>query len=240
MSTGKFCWFDLMTTDVSAASGFYAELFGWGVPDHNPAYRMIVDRHGKSLGGMMAAQPGQPSAWLPYVTTDDVAGTAARVRELGGTVLVEHEAAGVGRFVIFMDPQGAVIAAIQLSNEQGAYPREKGENHLSWSDLMSTDPAAALAFYQGVFGWSSESWGDSYFLIGDEHAGGITRAHGGAPPHWLVYVNTGDTDGVVRQVVELGGRVVAPAQDMGNIGRFAVLADPTGAVFAVMQSARRE
>jgi hypothetical protein len=240
MSTGKFCWFDLMSTDVATARAFYTSLFGWDVREHNPEYAMVHDRHGRMMGGMMAAQPGRPSAWLGYVTTDDITGTVNRIRELGGTVFMEHTAPGVGRFAIFADPQGAVISAIQLEREDNPYPREKAENHISWSDLMTSDPPAALAFYQGVFGWASESWGGDYFLIGDEHAGGITNVHGGAPPHWMIYVNTQDTDATAARVTELGGRVLLPPRDMGEVGRFAVFGDPTGAVFAVMQTPPRD
>lgn len=236
MSTGKFCWFDLMSTDVPAARAFYAELFGWDIRDHNAEYGMIHDRAGRSLGGMMASQPGAPSAWLPYVTTDDVGSTVNRIRELGGTVFMEHDAADVGKFAIYADPQGAALATIQLARDFGAYPREKGEHHICWSELHTSDPAAALAFHAGVFDWKSESWGDDHILIGSEHAGSIIRSQPGVPASWLVYVNTVDAEATVAKVTALGGKVVMPAVDMPGVGRFAVFSDPTGAVFAVMQN----
>ena len=236
MSTGKFCWFDLMSTDVPAARAFYTELFGWDIREHNAQYAMIHDRAGRGLGGMMAANPGQPSAWLPYVTTDDIAITMNRVRELGGKVFMEHDAPEVGKFAIYADPQGAALAAIQLKNDTGNYPREKGENHIAWSELNTTDPAAALAFHAGVFDWKSESWGPDYILVGDEHSAGITRGQPGVPSNWLVYVNSQNTDATVAKVESLGGKVMMPGTDIPNIGRFAVFADPTGGVFAVMQS----
>lgn len=238
MSTGRFVWFDLMSTDVAAARGFYTALFGWRFDEHNPAYAMIDDGEGKRLGGLMGANPGQPSAWLAYVTTDTIDETVAAIRAAGGKVWMQHEAAGVGKFAIFSDPQGAALATIQLATDDGSYPREKAKNHICWSELHTADPAAALAFHQAVFGWKSEAWGPEYFLVGDEHAGGITRGQPGAPAHWLIYVNTRDADATAARVEELGGRVVVPPQQMGEVGRFAVFADPTGAVFAVMQSAR--
>lgn len=238
MSTGKFCWFDLMSTDIAAARAFYTELFGWDIRDHSAEYGMIHDRAGRALGGMMAAKPGQPSVWLPYITTDDITETVRRIRELGGMVFMEHEAANVGKFAIYADPQGAALATIQLEHDMGAYPREKGENHICWSELMTSDPAAAAAFHAGVFGWKNESWGPEYILIGDEHAGGIVAGRG-APPHWLIYVNSPDADATVARVLALGGTVLLPATDMANVGRFAVFADPTGGAFAVMQSAPR-
>lgn len=238
MSTGRFCWFDLMTPDLEGARAFYGGLFGWALDDHNPAYRMIRDGAGRTLGGVMQAAPGQPTAWLSYVSVDDIQQATARIREGGGRVFVEQTLPGVGSFVIYADPQGAALAAIQLARDDGTYPREKSQNHICWSELQTPDPAAALRFHAGVFGWSHEAWGPDYFLIGSEHAGGITRGQPGAPPHWLLYVNTPSADGAAARVVELGGSVLAGPQPMGGVGRFAVFADPQGAVFAVMESAR--
>lgn len=240
MSAGKFCWFDLMTTDVAAARAFYVALFDWDVRDHSGEYCMIHDRAGRALGGMMAASPGVPSSWLPYVTVDDIGGALAKVTELGGRVYMRHTAPEVGEFAIYADVQGAVIAALQPSRPLDPYPREKGESHICWSELHTSAPAAALVFYTGVFGWKSEAWGADYFMIGDEHAGGIMAGRPGVPPHWLIYVNSTDTDATAASVVRLGGRIVAPPQDLTGVGRFAVFADPTGGVFAVMQSVRRD
>ncbi len=239
MSTGRFCWFDLMTSDVASAKSFYTALFGWVFVDHNPAYTMIQDPAGRGLGGLMAAGPGQPNAWLPYVSADDLDAVVAKIRDGGGKVFMQHAAPGAGRFAIYADPQGAVLAAIQLEKDDGTYPREKSQNHICWAELQSPDPAAALAFHQGVYGWAHEAWGSDYFLIGSEHAGGINRAQPGVPPHWLIYVNTAPADASAARVTELGGKVLAPPQAMGEVGRFAVFADPQGAVFAVMESARR-
>lgn len=58
----------------------------------------------------------------------------------------------------------------------------------------------------------------------------------GLPPHWLPYFAVHDTDKTVAKATELGGAVMAPAMDIEQ-GRFAVLADPFGATFAVIKMA---
>lgn len=239
MSTGRFCWFDLMSHDLPATSTFYAGLFGWRFVDHNPGYTLITDAQGRTLGGAMAASGGQPSAWLPYVTTEDIDATVQTVRDAGGVVYARPEVEGIGRVAIFADPQGAVIAAIQLTQAETTYPRHKDEPHIAWSELHTSDPEAAYAFYADLFAWPVERWGGDYLLVGHEHNAGILRAHGGAPPHWLIYVNTQDTDATARRVAELGGHTIVAPQDLPGVGRFAVFADPAGAVFAVMKSAPR-
>jgi predicted enzyme related to lactoylglutathione lyase len=56
----------------------------------------------------------------------------------------------------------------------------------------------------------------------------------GVPPHWNVYFNVEDCDASMARAVELGGSVLAPAFDVGGVGRMGFLTDPQGAMFALM------
>ena len=73
-STGRFCWHELVTTDLAAATKFYGELLDWTFRD-NPSpgggtYRMFS--LGETMvGGAMVAPAGVPSGWLVYVAVDD-------------------------------------------------------------------------------------------------------------------------------------------------------------------------
>lgn len=109
-----------------------------------------------------------------------------------------------------------------------------------WHDLMSTDPEAALRFYQTLFGWTPRvmpigEGGDYTMLhVGDEGVGGIVpldRAHG-VPSHWIGYLTVASVDGASERTPELGGTQCVPPTDIPTVGRFAVVADPTGAVFS--------
>jgi hypothetical protein len=239
MNAGKFCWFDLMTTDVAASRAFHAALFGWRVEDHDAAYAMVHEEGGRTIAGMMAAPPGAPSAWLPYVSTDDVAATTKRIEARGGRIFTAHEAPGVGRFAIFADAQGAVCAAFQPLRDFGPYPREKAKNHLSWAELHTPDPAGAAAFYADVFGFAFEAYGPDYLMLTTEHTGGIAKQRDPGPPHWLVYANVASAAATTAKATELGGKVLVPPTPMPPTGTFSILADPTGAVLALMESAAR-
>ncbi len=113
-----------------------------------------------------------------------------------------------------------------------------------WHELLTTAPDAATDFYRKVIGWSVTTWehNPSYRLLTmkDAPMAGLmelpeeARA-GGAPPHWLTYVSVPDVDATVARATALGGRVYAPAQEVPTVGRFAVLADPQGAVFAAFK-----
>jgi uncharacterized protein len=116
-----------------------------------------------------------------------------------------------------------------------------------WHELMTPDPAAAEAFYKEVVGWGtvrSDMPGMEYTMwtAGERPIGGLMKttpdaAAMGAPPNWLAYIEVPDADATVGQAEKLGGKVLVPIQAIDQVGRFAVLQDPQGAVFAVITSA---
>ena len=72
----------------------------------------------------------------------------------------------------------------------------------------------------------------------DKGVGGmfqITPEMGPIPPHWMVYFATDDCDATVQKASQLGASVIRPAEDIPGVGRFAILADPQGAAFALLK-----
>ena len=111
-----------------------------------------------------------------------------------------------------------------------------------WYELLTSDPKQAIPFYTKVIGWGTQEFesGQNYTMwtVRDAPVGGLMQVPEEAkaanvPPHWLPYIGTPDTDATVKQAEKLGGKVLRPADDIPTVGRFAVLADPQGAVFAV-------
>ena len=114
----------------------------------------------------------------------------------------------------------------------------------SWVDLSTSDLDAAIALYTDIFGWEV----DKQDIPGGVYA--IFRVNGkdvaaaspqrpdeqGVPPHWNVYITVDDAEQTAKQAEALGGTIVAPAFDVMEFGRMAVIADPTGAVFSVTLS----
>jgi len=120
MIPGTFGWSELATRDTKAAAAFYTELFNWRTKtDDNPdmAYTefMVGDT---PIGGMMemTAQHGDaPPNWLPYVMVEDTDAIVGKVEELGGKVIIPGtDIPKVGRFAVFTEPSGAVLAVIKL------------------------------------------------------------------------------------------------------------------------------
>lgn len=111
-----------------------------------------------------------------------------------------------------------------------------------WYELLTTDPAAAQAFYGALIGWGVEKWtgaGLDYtmWMRAQTPIGGLlelpaAQRAAGVPSHWLAYIGTPDVDATAREARKRGGRIHVPPQDIPEQGRFAVLADPHGVVFA--------
>jgi uncharacterized protein len=112
----------------------------------------------------------------------------------------------------------------------------------SWTELMTTDPKAAQEFYGRLFGWKFDTMnmgqGDYHVVKTDGTAVGgimgIPPDAKGMPTAWSAYVTVPDADAAVEKCKSLGGKVCAGPMDVPNVGRFAVLQDPQGAVFNVM------
>ncbi|NYE95635.1 hypothetical protein FHU41_001885 [Psychromicrobium silvestre] len=247
---GTPCWADLSTTDFEASKGFYSQLFGWefeDMPVGNGLSYSMAKKKGEWVTGMMAKIPGMddsPSFWATYLAVDDADQAAAQVAGAGGQLLmpVDEVPNGSGRMFLASDPAGAVIGFWEAGNHRGSgLVNEPGA--VIWNELTVPDPAAVTGFYQAVVGMESSTApaGDlpSYteFLVGGKSiAGATTPAMLGVPPHWGIYFNVANVDETLEQAQASGGSVVAPAFDVPGIGRMAVLADPTGAMFSLMSA----
>ncbi|MDH3495362.1 MAG: VOC family protein [Gemmatimonadota bacterium] len=114
-----------------------------------------------------------------------------------------------------------------------------------WHELMTTNPDAAVPFYRSVVGWDVMPWEQDrsyrlWTMRGDPCAGLMELPEearlGGAPPNWMMYVAVPDIDQTMGQATAMGGMVLHGPQQIEGAGRFVVLSDPQGAVFAVMRS----
>ena len=244
---GTFCWADLGTTDAPAASRFYRALFGWTAEDRPmgaDAFYTMFQLEGRPVAALYP-QEGAPQAaphWLSYVSVACANEGASRTRALGGTVLMDpFDVLDVGRMTLVQDPTGAVVALWEPRRHAGA--GVVGEtNAMCWNELGTTDPERAGAFYQSLLDWSAETraiGAVSYttFTAGGETRAGMTAIEpswGRVPAHWLVYFSVSDCDGTVALCQSLGGGVRMAPADAPGVGRFAILADPQGAVFAVI------
>jgi uncharacterized protein len=255
---GVPCWVDTLQPDPDAAVAFYAGVFGWefsepgAMPGDPPGRYFVAQLRGRDVAGVGSqppdALPLAPS-WNTYIWVDSADDAAAAARSAGGAVLVEpFDAPPAGRMAVLADPTGAPVCVWQAGVRQGAQlVNEAG----AWamSQLRTSDPERAAAFYAAVFGWTTELFGagENAFTVfrlpgyvGGEPEQPVSRevvaamaaASGEESPRWSADFWVPDVDAVVASAERLGGRTIA-APFENPVGKSAVLSDPSGASFTV-------
>ncbi len=250
---GTFCWPELVTSDGNAAKKFYSTLFGWEVHDQDMGPDMtytIFKLRGADVAAGFKMTPdmakmGIAPHWGAYVSVENADAAAAKAQALGGKLLdgpsdvMKH-----GRLAVLMDTQGATFSVWQAKTNIGVgLLGEPGS--LGWTQLNAKDPEAAKKFYPALLGWTVQddpmpaAMGGGHYttwLKADGPAGGMMQLpkEAPAPSHWLSYFAVADVDAAAAKAASLGALTYVPPTDIPGTGRFAVLADPQGAAFAVV------
>lgn len=248
---GSFIWYELLTTDPDAAAAFYGDVIGWTAQSADQPgvdYR-IFSANGTAVAGHMAlphdaAEAEMRPGWLGYIGVDDVDAAVAKITAAGGSVhMPAMDLEGVGRMAMVADPQGMSFYVMRgASEEESTSFAPMKDGHCSWNELVTTDQAAALAFYTDQFGWEKGDampmgeMGEYRFI---DHGGGMigavmTRLPGGSPPMWRFYFHVPDIDAAADTIKTTGGAIVyGPVEIPG--GEFAVNAtDPQDAAFGLV------
>jgi predicted enzyme related to lactoylglutathione lyase len=247
---GKMVWADLVTPDLAAAEKFYGGLFGWtfhriraGSSDYAVA---MLD--GRPIGGMMQkpipSGERHQSAWLTFMAVGDVDGVKRVATAHGAKVLADSRNYPMrGRQCVLSDPEGAVFAILASSSGDAPdYLPVSGE--WIWSSLHAKDAGAEAAFYQELFGYDVfELQGDDglehLILSNDDYARASANTFAGTSshrhPHWLNYVRVDNAADITAKVLAMGGRVLVEPHADRHGGMIAVVADPAGAPFGLME-----
>jgi predicted enzyme related to lactoylglutathione lyase len=246
-------WLDLGSRDTATAAAFYKALFGWEFKLSGPeagGYGMYeLDGQIVAAGGPLEDRGAGP-AWTLYFETADADATARAVEQAGGSVrTAPRDVDGHGRLARLADPAGAAFAVWQPGTTRGL--DRVGSGGLCWTELYTPDGAEAKRFYGSVFSWDSEDMplpgGAGVYTVVSRAGGGQELSHGGlmqlAPEllpdgsYWQPYFAVSDADVAVESATANHGTVVTPATDMEGVGRIALLKDPEGAPFGVLEPA---
>lgn len=159
--SGVPCWIDTEQPDKDAACHFYGSLFGWtfedAMPKEAPGYYLIARLDGLDVAAIgMPASTSASAAWNTYVAVDAADGVADAVSRAGGQITSPPQDAGpAGRGANFIDPNGASFRVWQPRRRLGAQ-LVNAPGTWNFSDLHTSDPAGAKAFYGGLFGWEAD------------------------------------------------------------------------------------
>jgi hypothetical protein len=250
---GELCWTDLGAKDLEGQTRFYEGLLGWthsDMPtDIGPIYRQfMID--GMIVAGASMLSPdlvaqGMPSAWNTYFAADDAAALTKRAVELGGRVAMEPmDVMDQGRLAAVIDPTGAAFFFWQGLAHKGSQVFGK-PGSLLWADLASPDPERAAKFYTELLGWKVDMltgyeapyWQASMYGVPEA---GIMPTPPSAPgtsevpPTWMVYFGVRSVVQTIERAPALGGNPIMGPMEVGNV-KWAMLSDPAGAVFAIME-----
>lgn len=256
---GSPCWIDLGAPDVPAAAAFYGAVFGWGFEPYGSdedgnAYG-VFRLNGKTVGAIgKLTEKGARSAWMIYFNTHDADATAQAAKRAGGTSRAAPADAGEeGRMAQLSDPLGGQFAVWQPGKTHG-FDAADEPGTLSWTELYTSDAAAAKEFYGNLFGWTTEDMelpggGGTYSII-TPAGGDQQRMHGGimqlpaenlalndGRPYWHPVFAVNDTDASVTAVTKNGGSIQMGPEDADGVGRLAVCLDPAGADFVILTPA---
>lgn len=260
---GLFSWADVSADDPAASEAFYAGVFGWEVArEHDAEGNHIYTRFqqdGKNVAGLGPKPPdmaGVPSSWSSYVHVDSVDAVVAAAESAGGSVMMPAmDVMDYGRMAFITDPTGATVGLWEPNSFAGG-DTFLGPNTLSWNELATRDPDAAIGFYSETFPWriqkmempdpSMHYWTihldskvDGDGDMDDDFNGGLLAMNedwpADMPAHWMVYIRVADTDATIAALTELDGSVAVPAFDT-QAGRIAVVRDPEGATFSIIDA----
>lgn len=249
---GTFSWIELASTDQDAAKKFYGALFGWTFKetDMGPEGKYTIFLNdGRACAALYTQKKeqkdmGMPPCWSCYVTVENADESAKKAASLGGRLLMEpFDVMDLGRMAIVQDPQGAIFCIWQAKTHPGVGVLDE-PGALTWTELMTSDPGAAEKFYSGLFPWKGEKMPGpmdyTVFKRGSDPkgAGGMLKTPAempNVPPNWTPYIQVTNAQATVDKTNQLGGGVVVPPQTIPTVGTFAVLRDPQGAVFAILQ-----
>ena len=248
---GKIIFIELVTPDLTAAKQFYAGLFGWTFHDIQAGRIEYAEafHDGRPVAGLIhknvpAGEHRQP-AWLSFFAVGDVDAAKKVALQNGAKVLFEpHNIPDRGREAVFADPQGAVFAVLASSSgDPSDVLATPGE--WIWSSLITSDPDTDAAFYQTLFNYEvfelpASSVGVQHLLLASDNyarasVNTLPANRRNAHPHWLNYIRVEDTVKMTAKVVALGGRVLVEPRIDRHGGKVAVVADPLGAPFGLLE-----
>jgi uncharacterized protein len=246
---GRPLWYELMTTDMKAAEAFYQTVVGWKTspfPGSPQPYTMFNRTGDVPVAGVMAkpAEVKAPPFWAMYVGVPRIEDAAANINRLGGTAHTGIiEIPTVGRVQMMMDPQGA---AFYIYEPARAEPRPEAAAEVgeaSWHELMTTDLAAAMTFYEQAFGWKPSEALDmgpmgKYQMFNRPHGmiGGMMNKPpqmANVPPNWQIYFRVPDVDNAAERIKANGGRILNGPMEVPGGDRVVNAMDPQGAAFGL-------
>lgn len=243
----SFCWHGLVSTDVDRSKAFFPEVVGWQVmtvPMGNGEGTLFAAGGVPRLHLAAPREDGIPSHVANYLRVEDVdASTEAAVAH-GGAQIVAPMDIPVGRFSVVASPSGALVHLFHEANEANSQDAPTADGGIHWVELHSHEIDKDLAWLRGAFGMTTQEMqmpNGPYTILkhGEAMVGGaMTAQREDAPSMWLAWIRVPDLDAACDRVSQQGGMLHGQPMTAEGVGRMVVAADPSGAVFGLIQPAQ--
>ncbi|MER6997243.1 VOC family protein [Streptomyces sp. NPDC000410] len=247
-SEGTPIWADAMFSDLEGAQSFYGDVLGWTFGEASSEFGNYTQAYsdGKAVAAVVPPMPGQEgqSAWCLYLASPDAAATAERIRQCGGTVLMEPMTVGdFGTMCLARDPSGVTFGVWQSGTHEG-FEKIGEPGSFAWAEVFTREPEKSDAFFSAVFGYDTQRMEDEridykiFSLGADRPVMGRMKMTdeefpAEIPPYVQVYFSVANCDTAVAAAERLNGTLAFGPMD-SPFGRFAAVVDPQGAPFAVI------
>lgn len=241
---GKFVWLDLLTTDIHSAAKFYESVFGWKASSIDENY-ILLSNNGRRIAGIVKnrfqLEDNESNQWISFISTVDIQKAHLKLVDAGAQAVAgPMPIEGRGDIGVYVAPDSAVFGTI---NSSSGDPEEKvaGLNDWVWNELWSTNTGAAAEFYKTlgydvVDNWNSDNGQDLLLATGEMARAGLVEAHKSQTKSiWLAYILVSNVDSIIARSEEAGGETHILEGDANNVGRIALVSDPTGGMVAVFE-----
>lgn len=239
---GKIIWADLYTGNVKASLAFYSDTFGWTVKkfgNKKGPYHLLYDGE-QPIAGVLdrSAQRNKTenALWIGSIATDDVQARVNSATKNNATIILEpHNFALYGKRAVIADPQGGIIALLDLNENNKVH--QKISNKWDWAQLFSINTKKAAAFYQDTFNYTVEAVAqnqNNYYLSQqDEIRASIVKlpASFEQRDRWVNFVEVHDLKKILSKAVKNGAEIIYQPQN----NQLAIIADPNGALLGISE-----
>lgn len=246
---GRFVGCNLLSPHPGRSAGFYAEVFGWKarLEQSDGIQSWVLEHEGRPVGAVLdtVEDLGARTMWVPAVLVDEPERRTDKAAELGGTPLEPAvDIPQLGRLSLLADPHGATVSPARPPRppEPREPPKRSEVRDFTWHELLTPRPDQSIRFYQDLFDWGTKQrdlGGETYrmFHTENQEVAGIvpleTGGHGNSS--WVSYLKVADAVGAARRVANLGGDVLLEPIDLPGVGLYALLIDPLGAHFGIIE-----
>jgi uncharacterized protein len=235
-------WVTLGSADPQAAASFYRAVLGWEVSQVGE--QLLGSAAGRPVAAIVHATGG-PSAWLLHIEVDNVATAVDTVARAGGGMLVASTANTDPAVAIVTDSNGTRFGLRESGVPQ--HGRSSRPGAFAWGELITDDVDASAAFYSAAFGWhltgAEGPLGRREWRLNGRAVSGLLprppAMPAETPAYWDVYFAVPDIEAAVTRAVERNAIPLLLPTPI-EIGTIAVLLDPAGAIFTLIEATSEE